>query len=144
MSDSIDLFDPELFIPNHLRPINITFKLRSARRNIKNAASVYQNANKCVATESVDHICSRNSMRLSNEFNSSHRLSMILDDGKGPSRVFLRLDDGLPTDKQSIPNLKERLEIQKERDLNVDTDNPQSIKFLKYGIPINHNEWSIP
>ena len=79
-------------------------------------------------------------MRLSNEFNPSHRLPMRLDDGKGPSRVPSGLDDCLPTDKQSFPNLKERLEIQKERELNVDTDNPQFTKFLKYGIRRDHNE----
>ena len=83
-------------------------------------------------------------MRLSNEFNPSHRLSMRLDDGKGPSRVSSRLDDGLPVDKQSFPNLKQRLEIQKERELHVDTDNPQFIKFLKYGIRRYHNEWYLP
>ena len=46
-------------------------------------------------------------MRRSNQFNPSHRLSMRRDDGKGPSRVFSRLDDGLPTDKQSFPIFKE-------------------------------------
>jgi len=69
---------------------------------------------------------------------------MRLDDGKGPSRVSSRLDDGLPTEKQSFPNLKERLEMKKERELNVDTDNPQFIKFLKYGIRRDHNECSLP
>ena len=54
------------------------------------------------------------------------------------------MDDGLPTDKHSFPNLKQRLEIQKERELNVDTDNPQFIKFLKYGIRKDQNEWSFP
>ena len=54
-------------------------------------------------------------MRLSSEFNPSHRLSMRLDDGQGPSRVYSRVDDGLTTDKKTFPNLKERLEIQKER-----------------------------
>ena len=83
-------------------------------------------------------------MRLGNDFNPSHRLSMRLDDGKGPSRVSSRLDDGLPTDKHSFPNLKERLEIQKERELNVDTDNPQFVKFLKYGVRKDQNELSLP
>ena len=69
---------------------------------------------------------------------------MRLDDGKGTSRASSRLDDGLPTAKQSFPNLKERIEIQKERDMNVDTDNPQFIKFLNYGIRTDHNEWSLP
>ena len=50
----------------------------------------------------------------------------------------------MPTDKHSFPNLKEKLEIQKERKLNVDTDNPQFIKFLEYGIRKDQNEWSLP
>ena len=82
-------------------------------------------------------------MRLSKEFNPSHRLSMKLDDGKGPSHVSSWLDDGLPTDKQSFPNLKERLEIQK-REKWMLTDNPQFIKFLKYGVRRDYNEWSPP
>ena len=77
-------------------------------------------------------------MRLGNDFNPSHRLSMRLNDGQGPSRVSSRLDDGLPTDKHLFPNLKEK------RELNVDTGNPQFIKFLKYGIRKEQNEWSFP
>ena len=76
---------------------------------------MYQNTNKRVATESVDNIKAKKSMRLSNEFNRFHHLSMRLDDGEGSSRVSSRLDDGLPTDKQSFPNLKKRLKVQKER-----------------------------
>ena len=115
MCDSIDACKPEGFIPNDLRSPKITFKPRKARRINKKAVSVYQNANKRVATESVDHTSANKSMRLRNEFNPSHRLSRTLDDGKGPSRVSLRLDDGLPTDIQSFRNLKESLEKQKER-----------------------------
>ena len=144
MSDSIELFEPEGFIPSDLRPPNVTFKPRKARRINKKAVSIYQNANKRVATESIENITAKKSKRLSNDFNPSHRLSMRLDDGQGPSLVSSRLDDGLPTDKHSFPNLKERLEIQKERELNVDTDNPQFIKFLKYGIRKDCNEWSLP
>ena len=81
-------------------------------------------------------------MRLSNDFCPAHRLSMRLDDGKGPSRVSSRSDGGLPTDKQSFLNLKERLAIQKERETKI--DNPQFIKFLKYGVHSDHNEWSLP
>ena len=40
--------------------------------------------------------------------------------------------------------ISKRLEIQKERELIVDTDNPQLIKFLKYGIRKDHNSWSLP
>ena len=144
MSDSIELLEPERFIPNDLRRPNITIKPKKERRfNIK-AASIYQNANKRVATESVDHTSANNSMRPGNEFNPSHRLSMRLDGGKWPSRVSSRLDNGLPTDEQSFPNLKGRLEILKERKMNVDTDNLQFIKFLKYGVRRDHNEWSFP
>ena len=142
MSDSIELFEPEGLIPNDLRPPNFTFRPRRARRNNKRAVAVYQNANKHVATESIDNVSTKKSMRLSIEFNSSHRFLMRLDDGKGPSPVSSRLDDVLPTDKQSFHTLKERLEIQKARKLNVDTDNSQFIKFLKYGIRRDHNEWS--
>ena len=107
MSDLIDLFEPEGFIRNDLRPPNITFSLRKARSINKKAVAVYQIAKKRVATESEDNVSAKKSMRLSNQFNPSHRLSMRLDDGKGPSRVFSRLDDGLPTDKQSFPIFKE-------------------------------------
>ena len=144
MSDSIELFEPEGFVPSDLRPPTVTFKPRKARRINKIAVAKYQSSNKRFATESVEKVSAKKSMRLGNDVNPSHRLSMRLDDGQGPSRVSSRLDDGLPTDKHSSPNLKERLEIQKERELNVDTDNPQSINFLKYGIRRDQNEWSLP
>ena len=48
----------------------------------------------------------------------------------------MRLDDRLPQ-KNWFPSLKVRPEIQKSRETNVDTD----IKFLKYGIRKDHNEW---
>ena len=83
-------------------------------------------------------------MKLSNKFNPSHRLSRRLDDAKGPSRVPSRLDDGLPTDKQSFLDLKERLEIGEERDRNVDTESPQFINIVSYGLRRYHNEWSVP
>ena len=69
---------------------------------------------------------------------------MRLDDGQGSSRVLSRLNDGLPKDKKSFPSLKERLEIQRERELNIDNDDPQFITFLKYGIRKDCNEWSLP
>ena len=144
MSDSIELFEPEGVIPSDLRPPNVTFKPRKARRINKKAVSNYQNANKRVATESIENISAKKSMRLGNDPKPSHRLSMRLDDGQGPSRVLSRLDDGLPKDKKSFPNLKERLEIQRERELNIDNDDPQFITFLKYGIRKDCNEWSLP
>ena len=138
------LTNPEGFIPNDLRPPNIIFKPRKARRINKKVVSVYQNANKRVATESVDHISAKKLMTLSNELNPSHRSSTRLDDRKGPSRITSRLDDGLPTDKQSFPNLRERLEIQKEREMNVDNDNAQFIRFPKYGVLRDHNDTYLP
>ena len=36
------------------------------------------------------------------------------------------------------------MEIQRDRELNIDTDDPQFITFLKYGIPEDCNEWSLP
>ena len=83
-------------------------------------------------------------MRLGNDFKPSHRLSMRLDDGQGPSRVLSRLNDGLPKDKKSFPSLKERLKIQRDRELNINTDDPQFITFLKYGIRKDCNECSLP
>ena len=144
MSDSIELFEPEGFIPSDLRPPNTTFKPRKARRINKKAVAIYQNANKRVATESIDNISAKKSMRLGNDCNPSHRMSMRLDDGQGPSRVLSRLNDGLPKDKKPFPSLKERLETQRERELNVDTDDPQFITILKYGIRKDCNEWSLP
>ena len=46
--------------------------------------------------------------------------------------------------KKSFPSLKKRLEIQRDRELNIDTDDPQFIAFLKYGIRKDCNEWSLP
>ena len=80
MSDSIELFEPEGFIPNDLRPPNVTFKPRKARGINKTAVAVYQISNKRVATESVENVSAKMSMILSNDFNPSHRLSMRLDD----------------------------------------------------------------
>ena len=96
--DSIDLFEPEDFISNDLRPPNMTFRPRRARRKNKKAVAVYQNANKLVATESVDNISAKKSMRIANEFNPSYRLSMRRDDQKGRSGVSSRLNDDLLTD----------------------------------------------
>ena len=144
MSDSIELFEPEGFIPNDLRPPNVTFKPRKARRINKKAVAIYQKSNKRVATKSVENVSAKKSMRLGNDPKPSHHLSMRLDDGQGPSRVLPRLNDGLPKDKNSFPSLKERLEIQRERELNINTDDPQFSTFLKYGIRKDCNEWSLP
>ena len=144
MSDSIELFEPEGFIPKDLRPPNVTFKPRMARRKNKKAVAIYQSSSKRLATESVENVSANKSMRLANDFNPSHRLSMRLDEGQGPSRVLSRLNDGLPKHKKPFPSLKERLEIQRDWELNIDTDDPQFITFLKYGIRKVCNEWSLP
>ena len=143
MSDSIELFEPEGFIPSDLRPPKVTFKPRKARRINKKTVANDQSSNKRVATESVENVSAKKSMRLGNDPKPSHRLSMRLDDGQGPPRVLSRLNDGLPKDKKSFPSLKERLEIQRDRQLNIDTDDPQFITFLKYGIRKDCNEWSL-
>ena len=65
MSDSIDLFKPEGFIPNDLRPPNVTVKPRKARRINQKAVTVYQKANKRFATESVENVSARKSKRIS-------------------------------------------------------------------------------
>ena len=69
---------------------------------------------------------------------------MGLDDGQGPSSVSSTLNDGLPKNKNSIPSLKERVEIQRDQELNIDTDDPQCITFLKYGIRKDCIESSFP
>ena len=69
---------------------------------------------------------------------------MRLDDGQAPSRVLSRSNDGLPKDKKFFPSLKEGLEIQRDRELNIDTDDPQFSTFFKYGIRKDCNEWSLP
>ena len=45
-------------------------------------------------------------MRPSKDIDPSHRLSMRIDDGKGPSRVSTQLHDGLPKSRKSFANLK--------------------------------------
>ena len=144
MSDSIDIFEPEGFIPIDLRPPNVTLKPRKTRRINKKAVAIYQNCNKRFAAESVENVSAKKSMRLENDFNPSHRLSMRLDDGQGPSRVLSHLNGGLPKDKKFFPSLKERLEIQRDRDLNIETDDQQYITFLKYEIRKDCNGWSLP
>ena len=78
-------------------------------------------------------------MRLSNDFIPSHRLSMRLDDGQGPSRVSSRLNDGLPKNKKSFPSLKE---IGNPKRSGIKYG--QFITFLQYGIRKDCNEWSLP
>ena len=56
MSDSINLFEPDGFIPKDLKPPNVTFRPRKAKRINKNAVAVYWNANKRFAIESVENV----------------------------------------------------------------------------------------
>ena len=144
MTDSLGLFEPEGFIPSDLRPPKITFKSQKARRINKKAVKIYKNAHKRSAAGSVENVVTNKSTRLSNDFNPSHRLSVRLDDGQGPSRVFSSLNDGLPKAKKSFPSLKERLDIQRDRELSIDTDDPQYITFLRCGIRKDCIEWSLP
>ena len=60
--------------------------------------------------------------------------------GKGPSRVSSRLKDGLLKNKKSFQSLKERPEIQKDREFYTNTDDLQYITFLKCGIRRDCNE----
>ena len=83
-------------------------------------------------------------MRLSNDCNPSHRFSLGLDDRKGPSRVSSRLNDDLPKDKKSFLCLKGRLESQRDKELNMDTGDPEIITFLKYGVRRDYIESSLP
>ena len=109
-----NLFEPERLIPSHLRPPNVTLRLRKSQRISRKAVVIYQSSNERVATESVEDIVVNKLMRLNHNLDPSQRLSMSFDDGKGHSRVSMRLNDGLPTDKKSFHTLKERLELQKE------------------------------
>ena len=144
MSDAIDLFEPEGFIPDDLRPSNVTFRSRKTKR-VKPCFQKHHNqANKRLASTDPEPNWPRKATKFENNVNfDPNRLSKRLGDGKikGPSCVSMRLDDGLPKEKNWFPSLKERLEIQKSRENNVDTDDPKFIKFLKYGIRKDHNEW---
>ena len=115
MPDSIDLFEPEGSIANDLGPPNVTFKSRKTRRLNKKAVEVCKDAHKRTAAGSIENIVTNKSMRLSNDFNPSHCFSKRLDDGQGPSRVFSRLNDGLPKDKRSFPSLREIGNLKRSR-----------------------------
>ena len=60
---------------------------------------------------------------------------------KSPSKS---IDDGLNKDPRNFPNLKQRLELQKEKELKLDTVNPQFSTSLKYSIKQNYNRWKLP
>ena len=125
MSESIDLSEPERFIPSDLRPLNVTFESRKSRRKNNKAVGMYKNAHKPTAAGSVENVVTNKSIRVSNDFKRAHGLSMRLDIGKGPPRVSSRSYDGLPEEKKSFPSLKERLGIQRDLELTIDIDEPQ-------------------
>ena len=52
-------------------------------------------------------------MRPINKIDPSHRLSLVLDDGKGPPRVSTGRNDGQAKNKKSFPKPKKGLESQK-------------------------------
>ena len=55
MSDSIDSFEPEGFIPNDLRPSYVTFKCRKAGQ-IQKAGEIYKNVHKRTPAGSVESV----------------------------------------------------------------------------------------
>ena len=71
------------------------------------------------------------SMRLNNNVNPLHRLSMIVDDRNGPSRPSMRFMDGLLTEKSLNFSLKKRLDYRKTREMNVDADDTQKKRSQK-------------
>ena len=81
-----------------MRPLTLPSDAEKPKESIK-AAVVNQNANKRFATESVENISGNKPMRLRNDVDHSHRLSVKLDDGKGPSCGSSRLNDGFPKNK---------------------------------------------
>ena len=106
----------------------------------KKTGKVCRNACKRIAAGSVENVITNKSMRLSNDFNPSHRLSMRLDVGKGPSRASSRLNDCLRQDTKTFPSLEGLLEIQRDWQLNIETDDPRNITFLKHEIRGVYNE----
>ena len=82
MSDSTDLFEPEGFIPNDLRPHSVSFKSRKARQINKKAVKIHRNAHKRTLAGTVENVVTNKSMRFSNDFNPSPRFSMRLVDGQ--------------------------------------------------------------
>ena len=125
-------------------PLTLSFKPRKAKRINKKAVAVFQTTIKNFSTESVESLSANKSIRLSNHYNFSQRLSMRQGVGKRPSRLSALSADGLSTNKKSCPSLKERLDLKRERELKVDLGDPQLITFFKYGMRRDYNEWSAP
>ena len=56
----------------------------------------------------------------------------------------LSIDDGLNKNPRSFPSLNQRLELQKNREVKLYTENPRFITSLKYSIKQNYNRWKLP
>ena len=56
----------------------------------------------------------------------------------------LSIDDGLNKNLRNFPSLNQRLELQKNREAKLDTENPRFITSLKYSIKQNYNRWKLP
>ena len=83
-------------------------------------------------------------MKFSNNIDPFRCLSRKLGNRKRPLRVTSRPSDGLPRNKKLFSNLKERFELQRDRQLNIEIDDPQFITFPKYGIRRDGNERFLP
>ena len=56
----------------------------------------------------------------------------------------LSVDHGLNKNPRNFPSLTRRLELQKSREVKLDTENPRFITSLKYSIKQNYNRWKLP
>ena len=56
----------------------------------------------------------------------------------------LSIDDGLSKNPKNFPSLNQRLELQKNREVKLHTENPRFITSLKYSIKQNYNRWKLP
>ena len=56
----------------------------------------------------------------------------------------LSMDDGLNKSPRNFPSLNQRLELQKSREVKLNTENPRFITSLKYSIKQNYNRWQLP
>ena len=86
-----------------MRPLDVTFQPKKARRINKKAVAANQSVNKRFATESVDKVIANQSMRLSEDFHAFHCLSMRLDGGKRRPCVYSGLHGGLTLNKKNVP-----------------------------------------
>lgn len=52
-----------------------------------------------------------------------------------------RRDDGLPKEKGKFPKLEDRLTIQKNREQNLNRNDPKFVEYLKYSFKFEYNNW---